>query len=295
MFLLMSGVGFGIISGAILSVSAIGFSLQFGMTNILNLAYGTVMTLGAMTTYVIAASGMSIWVGAVAGTVVGAVASIALGWGVLRPFARKGARVFEMAMVTVAVALVGDYVIAALTHSNIYQFNFPTGGQHHFADMVFTTTELIIIAISVVGVLALEFGLHRTRLGVAIRATSANAPLARASGINTVRVVNVTWLISGLFCGLGGVTLALSYQSVTFGTGTLYLPYVLAVVIVAGIGSIGYAAAMSVILSLVIEIAGAFGASSYNVVIALGVLLLMLLVRPQGLFGDLFEKQEIAV
>ncbi len=108
-------------------------------------------------------------------------------------------------------------------------------------------------------------------------------------------VSNLTWLVSGLFCGLAGVTLAMSYRTVSFTMGTAFLPYILAVVILAGVGSIGFAAAMSVALTLVIQVSGAFGASSYNVVIALGVLLVTLLVRPQGLFGRLFEKKGIAV
>jgi len=295
MTLLMSGIGFGIISGAILSLSSIGFSLQFGMTNVLNLAFGMIMTLGAMTAYIVSASGGSIWVGAGVGVIVSALASLFLGTTLYRAFARRGVRPFEMAMVSLAVALIGDYLLASITHSNIYQFRFPTGAQHHLWGMVFTSTELIIITMSVVAVATLEFALHRTRLGVAIRATSANPSLGRASGIPTRVVVNSTWLISGAFCGLGGVALALSYQSVSFTTGTQYMPYILAVVIVAGIGSVGYAAAGAVVLSLVIQIAGAYGASAYNVVIALGVLLVALLVRPQGLFGQLFEKHEMAV
>lgn len=293
MRLLMSGIGFGIISGAILSLSAIGFSLQFGMTNVLNLAFGTIMTLAALIAYIASSGGASIWLGAAAGVIVAAIASVVLGSTLYRAFARRGARIFEMAMVSLAMALIGDYILAAFTHSRIYQFQFPTGAQHHVAGMVFTSTDLIIIGTSICAVSLLEFGLHRTRLGVAIRATSANPSLGRACGIPTKRVIDLTWLISGTFAGLGGVALALSYQSVSFGTGTEYLPYILAVVIAAGIGSIGYAAAGAVALSLLIQISGAFGASAYNIVIALGVLLVILLVRPQGLFGQLFEKQEL--
>lgn len=295
MNLLLSGIGFGIVGGAILSLSAIGFSLQFGMTNVLNLAFGTIMTLAALTTFGVSSAGAPIWVGALTGVVSASLVSVLLGTTVYRAFARRGARMFEMAMVSLAVALIGDYIIAAFTHSRIYQFRFPTGAQFHLGGLVLTTTDFVIIGLSVAAVVALELALHRTRLGVAIRATSANPALGRASGVPTPRVVNTTWFVSGAFAGLGGVALAFSYQSVSFVMGTQYLPYILAVVVAAGIGSIGYAAAGALVLSLLVQIAGAFGASSYNVVIALGVLLTVLLVRPQGLFGQLFEKQEMAV
>lgn len=295
MSLLMSGIGFGIISGAILSIGAIGFSLQFGMTNVMNLSYGSVMTIAALATYELAVSGVSVWIAAFIGMLVGAVLTIMIAWLILRPFARKGYELFQMAMVSVGVSIFLDYLAASVTRSKIYQFNFPLGAEHHVLGMLFSTTDFIIIVISLVAVALIELGLHGTRLGVAIRATSANSELAGASGIYTKMVSNLTWLVSGLFCGLAGVTLAMSYRTVSFTMGTAFLPYILAVVILAGVGSIGFAAAMSLALTLVIQISGAFGASSYNVVIALGVLLVTLLVRPQGLFGRLFEKKGIAV
>lgn len=295
MSLLVTGIGFGIISAAILSMSSIGFTLQFGMTNILNLAYGTVMTIAALITYVVNVSGYSIWVAALVGVLFAMVATVAIGWGVLQPFAHKGLPLFAMAMVSVGLSLIGDYLVAAITHSGIYEFHLPIGHIYRFSALAITTTDLVIIGIAVISVAGIELALHRTRLGIAIRATSANASLARASGIPTTKVVNATWLISGLFCGLGGVTLAMSYQSVTYTMGTVYLPYILAVVIVAGIGSVGYAALISLVLSIVIQVAGVLGASSYNVVIALAVLLAMLLIRPKGLFGELFEKTEVAI
>lgn len=293
MNVIMSAISFGLVSGAILSVSAIGFTLQFGMTNILNLTYGSLMTVGALVTYAIGNMGYSEWLGAAGGTIAAGILSVILGRTLIRAFARRGSRIFEMAMVTVALSLVLDYALASLTQSKTLQFTFPTGSQHKILGMTFTTTELVIMGIVIVAVAVLEYALHRTRLGVALRATSANPALALASGINSTRIVNATWAVSGCFAGLGGVTLALSYNSVSFTMGTDYLPYVLAVVILAGIGSIGYAVGISIALSIIIQVAGALGAADYDVAIALGVLLVTLLIKPQGLFGQLFDKQEV--
>jgi len=290
--LLITSIGFGLVQAAILSISAMGFSLQFGMTNVLNLSYGSLMTIGAFLTLLISEQGISIWLGVLVGAIAVGFITLVIGRVIIRRFANRGSRLFEMAIVTVALALIIDYIIAAITKSAIFQFLFPLGSNHQILGMTFTTTQLDIMAIAIVTIIGLELVLHKTNLGISIRASAANGPLARASGIPTNRVVRLTWFVSGVLCGLGGALLAVTYLSVSFVEGTNYLPYILAAVVVAGIGAVGYAALASLILALVIEIAGSFGAGSYNVAIAVGVLLLMLLVRPRGFFGELWEKSE---
>jgi neutral amino acid transport system permease protein len=291
--LLVSAIGFGIVSGAVLALGAMGFSLQFGMTNVLNLAYGSLMSMGALIAFLLNENGVSIWVAALLAAVAVALVSLFIGSTLYRAFARRGARLFTMAILSVAVSLIVDFGMGAITRSNVYQFAFPQGSNHSLGAMTFTTTQLILVGAALVIVALLEYMLHFTKLGVAIRATAANTALARSSGIRTNLVVTVTWLISGALCGLGGVALALSYLTVSFQTGTTFLPYILAAVIMAGIGAVGYAAVAALILALAIQVAGAFGAAQYNVVIAVGVLLLMLMVRPQGFFGELWEKVQV--
>lgn len=293
MQLLVSAIGFAIVSGAVLSLGAMGFSLQFGMTNVLNLAYGALMSMGALVAYFLNQQGVSIWIAAVLAAMVIAVVTFLLGTVFFRAFARRGAQLFTMAVLSVAASLIIEFGLGALTHSNVYQFTFPQGASHAIVGMTFTTTQLILVGSALVIVATLEFMLHYTKLGVAIRATAANSALARCSGIRTGLVVSATWLLSGALCGLGGVALALSYQTVSFDTGTSFLPYILAAVIMAGIGAVGYAAVASLILALAIQISGAYGAAEYNIVIAVGVLLVMLMVRPQGFFGELWEKVQV--
>ena len=293
MHLLLSAIGFTIVDTAILSIVAMGFSLQFGMTNVLNLAYGPLMSMGALIAFFLNENGVFIWLAAFVGSFAVGVTSLFLGQTVFRAFARRGSRLFEMAIVSIAVGLVIDNVMAAVTHNTTYQFNFPLGSNHNFAGMTFTTTQLIVLAIAAAAIVLLEYALHRTKLGVAIRASSANVNLALVSGIRTERVTQLTWMISGMLCGLGGVVLAISYMSVTYATGDTYLPYVLTAVIVAGIGAIGYAAVAALVLSFVVELAGAYGAAAYNVVIAVAILLIMLLVRPRGFFSELWERVEV--
>jgi branched-chain amino acid transport system permease protein len=125
------------------------------------------------------------------------------------------------------------------------------------------------------------------------RAGASNPALARASGIRTAALLRLTWFVSGLLCGLGGVTLSMSYLSVSATSGTSYLPIILTVVAVAGIGAVGLAAVSALVLGIAIEVVGGYGLSGYNVSIALGVLLIMLLIRPQGFFGQLWERADV--
>lgn len=293
MHLLLSAIGFALVSGAVLALGSMGFSLQFGMTNVLNLAYGSFMSVGALIAFFLNQQGISIWLAAVLAAIAVAILTLLLGSTLYRAFARRGAVLFTMAVLSVAVSLVVDFGLGALTRSNVYQFSFPQGSTHSFAGMTFTTTQLILVGSALVIVTALELMLHFTKLGVAIRATAANSALARCSGIRTKLVVTATWLVSGALCGLGGVALALSYMTVSNQTGTTFMPYILAAVIMAGIGAVGYAAVASLILALAIQISGAYGAAQYNIVIAVGVLLIMLMVRPQGFFGELWEKVQV--
>ena len=291
--LFIEAIGFGIVSGAVLAIGAMGFSLQFGMTNVLNLAYGSLMSMGALVAFLLTEQGISIWIAALLAAIAVGLMSLFIGSTLYRAFARRGAQIFTMAILSVAVSLVVDFGMGAITRSNVYQFAFPQGASHHWAGMIFTTTQLIIVGAAIVIVGSLEIMLHYTKLGIAIRATAANTLLARSSGIRTNQVVTLTWFISGALCGLGGVALAISYLTVSFQTGTTFLPYILAAVIMAGIGAVGYAALAALILALAIQISGAFGAAQYNVVIAVGVLLAMLMFRPQGFFGELWEKVSV--
>src|SRR5487761_245327 len=156
MHILVTSIGFALVQAAVLSINAMGFSLQFGMTNVLNLGYGSFMTIGALVTLLISEQGLSVWFGVFVGMIAVGAFSLVIGRLVIRQFANRGSRLFEMAIVTVAIALIIDYVIAAVTRSTIYQFVFPLGANHHILGMSFNTTQLYIMAISVGTIVLLE-------------------------------------------------------------------------------------------------------------------------------------------
>lgn len=280
----LPSVGFGLVTASILAIAAVGFTLQFGITNFLNLAYGDIMTAAAFIGYIVNQAGAGVVESLAAGAAFGALGSAALNAGLFTPFFRRGTRGFGMVVVTISVGIIVQNALLAIWGPTFFSYNVSQGSQIHAVGMVFTTLQVVIIAIAAAAMVAVQLLLNRTRLGKAMRATAANRGLAEACGIATSRVVNVAWLVSGCLCGLAGVVLVLNTSAFQSTTGNDFLVVIVAAAMLGGIGRPVGAIAAAVILGLVTEVSAAYIGSSFKEVIAFGVLIVVLLVRPQGIF-----------
>ena len=117
-----------------------------------------------------------------------------------------------------------------------------------------------------------------------MRGTAANPGLAESCGIRVRTVRTLTWLLSGFLCGAGGVMIAIQIGSFTYSSWEQFFPLVIAAAIVGGVGRTGGAVAGALLIGLVTALASALLSSAYEDVIALGILIVVLLVRPRGLF-----------
>jgi branched-subunit amino acid ABC-type transport system permease component len=293
--LLIQAIGFGIVTASITAIGAMGFTIQFGLTNVFNIAYGVVMTLAAYAAYMVNATGTNPWLGVVAACATGAVATVLIGKGIFPFYARRGLNLTQIVMLTLGLTLFIQYGIAAVSHGNLYQFSFPVGSQVHIGPAVLTTTEIIIIIIGICTYAALTALLRFTRLGKALRAMSVEPRLARACGIPTGTIINVTWLLSGLLAGLAGVTYVMNTLSVNSSLGNDFLAPVLAAAIIGGAGSPGGAVVASLFIGMATEIVSALGGSAYSQVAGFAILLLVLLARPQKVMGQITKKAEVTV
>ena len=282
---LVSAIGFGVVLSSIIAVAAMGFTIQFGLTNVLNLSFGAVMTVAAFAAYLANRHGVGGWSGLAVGGVAGAVITLALGRGVFKPYARRGAHLFEMMMVTLGLSLVINYAIQALSHNNIYQYVVLPSTPFQLGSILITHTQLIIIFISIGVLIALQALLQLTKIGKALRAMAADPDLARACGIRTGQIVILTWLLSGFLCGLAGVVYIINAQSIGYTTGQLFLPLVIAAAILGGAGSPVGAVIASLIMGVVTEVVAAFGNAAYSTVAGFGILVLVLLSRPAAVRG----------
>ncbi len=295
MNVLVQTLGFGIVSASIIAVGAMGFTIQFGLTNVLNLSYGATMTVAAFVAYLTEQAGINIWLGMVLGGVAGAVLTIFLGKTVFKLYARRGTRLFEMVMVTLGLGLVIEYSVDIVARDKIYSVSFPQGASFHLGAATLTASQLALVGVGIVIFLALEALLRLTRLGKALRAMAVDPGLARSCGIPTNRIVNATWLISGFLCGVAGVIYVINSLSVDYSTGLLFLPVVLAAAILGGVGSPRGALLASLLLGVVTELVAAAGFSSYSSVAAFGVLVVVLLSKPSGVLNAAARKVELTV
>lgn len=285
MSLLLASVGFGLITAAVLAIAAVGFTLQFAVTDVLNLAFAAVMTAGAFTAYLVNAAGYPVWAGLAAAMAACAVLSALLNYLVYSPFQRRGAAPITLVIVSLGMALIVEFGIAAAAGGIGVSYKMSQGSTVRFGGLVLTTVQLTIIAISVAVMAGAHALLRYTKLGKAMRATAANRMLARNCGIRASRVIAVTWALTGAMCGLAGTVFAIDVGSFNSSSTDIFLILVLAAVFLGGPGNAYGAMLGAAVIGVATEVSAAYIDPDYKYVIAFAVLLAMLAVRPSGLLG----------
>jgi branched-chain amino acid transport system permease protein/neutral amino acid transport system permease protein len=284
--LLLASFGFGLVTAAVLAIAAVGFTLQFAVTDVLNLAFGAVMIVSAYVAYALNQAGITIWVGIVAAAVAGAVVSLALNRGVYTPFKRRGTSPIALVIVALGMTLILEFGLQALVGADNVSYRLNQGPGIDLGGLRLSATQLVILALAVAIMVAVHLLLSRSRLGKAMRATAANPSLARNSGIRTDRVVTLTWAISGALCGIAGGVFAIDAGSFGATSTDLFLVLILAAVFVGGPGKAYGAMIGAVVIGLSTEMGAAYVTPAYKDVIAFVLLLGMLAVRPTGLLGE---------
>jgi branched-subunit amino acid ABC-type transport system permease component len=285
MTIFLASVGFGLVTASVLAVAAIGFTLQFGVTDVLNLAYGAVMIAGAYIAYVINQAGLNIWVGLVVAVVACSAGSVLLNSGIYTPFQRRGATPITMVIVSLGMTLIIEFGTQAIAGGTSVSYTMAQGPSVRAGGLVLTAVQLVVIGLSVLVMIGTHVLLRYTRLGKAMRATAANRTLARNCGIRTSRVITLTWAITGGLCGLAGVIFAMDAGSFDATSTDLFLILILAATFLGGPGQAYGAMLGAVVIGLATEISAAYITPSYKYVVAFVALLLVLGLRPTGLLG----------
>jgi len=283
--LLVEAFGFGLVSMSVIAIAAVGFTMQFGITNNINLAYGEIMISSAYVAYYINRAGISIWIGMIAGALFGSVFSFLLNRIVYSPFRSKNTSPIGMVIVSLAVSLMIANLLLPIVGYDYVSYQNATGQLIHIGPIILTTNQIGIIAVAIALMVLIHALLKYTRLGKAMRATAANPTLARNCGIPTRRVIDAVWLITGALCGMAGVVAAMNSDSFAIANGATFLITVLAAAVLGGAGQPYGAMLGAVLIGLITELSAAVLSPEYKEVVAFGVLVLVMVLRPQGLLA----------
>lgn len=279
---------YGIISGSMLALGAIGLTLVYSILGFANFAHGDLMTLGAyLALFFHVSVGLPLWGAGVVAILGTALLSVALDYAWFRPLRHRHARPAMFAISSLGLALMLQNSIRMLWgtqvqyYSRAIHFPFTVPG----LNVRLNVQQVTLFAVAGVLVILVSLFLQRTKLGKAMRATADNAPLALISGIDTERVVVCTWLLGGGLAAAGGILLGLSVRLQPIMGWDLLLP-IFAAAVLGGIGNPYGAMAGALLIGLAEELSTLYIATSYKTAVSLLLLVVVLLVRPRGLFAS---------
>ena len=292
---LLHSIGFGITTAAVIAIGAMGFTLQLGVTNVLNIAYGNVMTIGAFASLIVERQHLGLLPTIIAAPLAGAVVTIVLARTLFATYARRHGGPFDLLMVTLAVGLIIQYGLDALAHLQVFQFTFPSGSTLHVGPFVFTVLSLALVGFAAVVFAALMAALRLTRMGKALRALSVDPKLARACGVPMRRIINLTWVLSGALAGLAGLVYVTNSLTVSAGSGLDFVVLVIAAALLGGAGSPAGAVLAALVVGIASEIVAALGGSYYSDAAGLAILALVLVLRPAARTWAAGSRDEVTV
>jgi len=273
----------GIAIGSILALAAIGLTLTYGILKLSNFAHGDFMTLGAYLTWLTNTAGLNIWlsmlVGAV-GTIVGMLIAEYLLW---KPMRDRRASDTTLIIISIGLALFIRNGILLIYGGSNQQYQLPVVRALEFGDLRVAYYRLVVVGLAIAAIITLHLILQNTKIGKAMRAVADNIDLARVSGINVERVVLWTWVITGTLTAFAGGMYGL-IAVVRPNMGWFLILPMFASVILGGIGNVYGAIAGAFIIGIAQELSVPLLGSEYKLGVALAIMVVILLVRPQGLF-----------
>ncbi|MGR7027910.1 branched-chain amino acid ABC transporter permease [Geodermatophilus sp. URMC 62] len=281
--LLVDGLRFGLL----IAMCAVGLSLIFGTTGLTNFAHGELVTIGALFAWwVNTGLGVPIIPAAIIAMIGGAAFGALNELGLWRPLRRRGTGLVAALVVSIGLSLLLRYLIQIVYggFSNPYS-GLGTSRAVDYGLFRLTNQSLISIVISIAVLVLVALMLQRTKIGKAMRAVADNRDLAASSGINVNRVILVVWMMGGALAALGGVLLGLSDQ-VRWDMGFQLLLLMFAGVTLGGLGTAYGALVGSVIVGVFVQMSTLVIPSDVKYVGGLVLLIVILVIRPQGILGS---------
>jgi neutral amino acid transport system permease protein len=272
--------------GLLLALASVGLSLIYGTTGISNFAHAEQVTLGGMLGYGFAnVLGLNIWIAGLLVIVVAAFSGYTQDRILWQPLRRRGLGLTQLMIVTIGLSLALQYAFQFFVGARTVRVVVANATTVEFGPIRTTSQSLVCMLIAVVVLVLVGYALLRTRIGRATRAVSDNPALAQASGIDTDKVIRLVWTTAMGLAGLSGLLYALVTNGIKWDTGLQILLLLFAAVTLGGLGTAFGALVGSIIIGLVVEMSPLVIPGDFKYAAALLILILLLIVRPQGLLG----------
>lgn len=280
---IINGLNFGLL----LALAAVGVSLIFGTTGLTNFAHAEMVTFGALVATLFGVSAMvPMWITIPLTVLIGGLFGYALDLGLWQPLRRRGLGLVQLMIVSIGLSLAVRYIYLIIVGGGTTQL--PGAGSAKIqllGPIRLSPVDMMSMGLSIVVLVGVAFWLLRTRVGKATRAISDNPGLAAASGINVDRVIRIVWILAAALAALGGILWGYFRPGVRWDMGVHILLLIFAAVTLGGLGTAFGALIGAIIVGLLVEVSTLWLPSDLKYVGALAVLILILLVRPQGILG----------
>jgi branched-subunit amino acid ABC-type transport system permease component len=281
----------GLVTGAVLAVAAAGVSLIYGILGLVNFAYGDLMAFGAFVAVLCNVTlGLEMAVAAVLAMLATAALSVGLDVVLWRPLRARRAGFMSLFLVSIGLALVLRQALFLVAGPQPRSYDVDPYKVYVLGSVRLSGSQGVAVAVAAVAIVAVGLMLGGSSIGRMMRAVADDRSLAAVAGIDTSRVVLATWTVCGLLAGLAGVLAALVQSSFDPNFGFSLLLPIFAAVVLGGIGSAFGALLGGLVLGLATELStwpALHGGVNpvYKPVVAFAVLVGVLLIRPNGLFG----------
>src|SRR3989442_7128311 len=280
--------------GSVYAVFALGFTLVFGVLGVINLSHGAIFMLGSYVALMLVEQlALPLWMALLLAMLVSGAIGLLVDYLVLRPLRKRNAPHLAPMIATIGVAIILTNLSQGLFGAENKRFPLNTIPEDSFTvgSMHVTALQVGIVVISFVLMLVLLAVMRRTQLGRALRAIAESPKAAYLLGINVEGLFYLTSFAAAALGGAAGVLVGLSFNAISPFMGQPMLHKGIAVIILGGMGDIRGALIGGLFLGFAEVLTVAYVSSDFRDAVAFGLLFLILLVRPSGMFGKVLERK----
>jgi neutral amino acid transport system permease protein len=274
----------GLAVGSIIALAAIGLTLTLGILRISNFAHGDLMTLGGYLAFFFNSLGLNLWLAILIGALATVLLILISEFLIWQPMRERKASSTTLTVISIGLALFIRNSILLFWGGNNQRYNIPLMQAISLGNLKIEASRVVVIFLALAIVVALHFMLQKTKMGKAMRAVADNIDLAGVSGINVKAVILWTWLCTGIITAFSGSLYGLIVGALRPDMGWFLIMPIFAAVILGGIGNPYGAVAGGIIIGIAQEVSIIWLGSNYKLAVALVIMIVILLFRPQGLF-----------